>query len=89
MNSRRFNRSKSIRTRLARAELQDIELAANSQRISERLYNPLATRMRPALAMMFRLVGHRMQFDELKRREFITLRRGSRLAARGTGRNRG
>ena len=27
---------------LARAELQDIELAANSQRVSERLYNLLA-----------------------------------------------
>jgi hypothetical protein len=46
MNSRRFNRSKSIWTPLARAELQDIELAANSQRVSERLYN-LLVRGRP------------------------------------------
>jgi hypothetical protein len=42
MNSRRFNWSKSIRTPLARAELQDIELAANSQRVSERLCDLLA-----------------------------------------------
>src|SRR6266540_4895015 len=42
MKSRRFNWSKSIRTPLARAELQDIELAANSQRVSEGLYNLLA-----------------------------------------------
>src|SRR5262245_952492 len=39
MNARRFNWSKSIRTPLARAELQDIELAANSQRVSQRRYN--------------------------------------------------
>jgi hypothetical protein len=39
MNSRRFNWSKSIRTPLARAELQDIELARIGQRVTERFYN--------------------------------------------------
>jgi hypothetical protein len=34
--------SKSIRTPLARAELQDIKLMRISQRVSERLYNLLA-----------------------------------------------
>jgi hypothetical protein len=42
MNSRRLNWSNCIRSPPARAELQDIELSANSQRVSERLCNLLA-----------------------------------------------
>jgi hypothetical protein len=42
MNSRRFNGSNGIRSPASQGRMQDIELSANSQRVSERLCNLLA-----------------------------------------------